>query len=100
MSAILWRWAVARRWRVKACRHAQPRLCRRHGGDLVLWAYEGWQYVTFSAGESVNPKRSLPIAIGTGTAIIVAIYLLANFGYLAALGSAQVAHRTASRRTR
>ncbi len=57
----------------------------------VLWAYEGWQYVTFSAGESVNPRRSLPIAIGTGTAIIVAIYLLANFAYLAALGSAQVA---------
>ena len=57
----------------------------------VLWAYEGWQYVTFSAGEAVNPKRSLPLAIGLGTAIIVAIYLLANFGYLAALGSAQVA---------
>jgi APA family basic amino acid/polyamine antiporter len=57
----------------------------------VLWAYEGWQYVTFSAGESVNPRRSLPIAIGSGTAIIVAIYLLANFGYLAALGPAQVA---------
>jgi APA family basic amino acid/polyamine antiporter len=57
----------------------------------VLWAYEGWQYVTFSAGESVNPKRSLPIAIASGTAGLVAIYLLANFGYLAALGPAQVA---------
>jgi len=57
----------------------------------VLWAYEGWQYVTFSAGEAVNPKRSLPIAIVAGTGIIVAMYLLANFGYLAALGSARVA---------
>lgn len=57
----------------------------------VLWAYEGWQYVTFSAGEAANPKRSLPIAIVAGTAIIVAMYLLANFGYLAALGSSQVA---------
>ena len=57
----------------------------------VLWAYEGWQYVTFSAGESKNPQRSLPIAIGSGTALLVAFYLLANFGYLAALGSAQVA---------
>jgi len=57
----------------------------------VLWAYEGWQYVTFSTGEALNPRRSLPIAIGLGTAIIVAIYVLANFGYLAALGSAQVA---------
>ena len=57
----------------------------------VLWAYEGWQYVTFSAGESKNPQRSLPIAIGSGTALLVAIYLLANLGYIAALGPAQVA---------
>ena len=57
----------------------------------VLWAYEGWQYVTFSAGESVNPQRSLPLAISLGTAAIVAIYLLANVAYLAALGPAAVA---------
>jgi APA family basic amino acid/polyamine antiporter len=57
----------------------------------VLWAYEGWQYVTFSAGEASNPRRSLPIAIGLGTAGIMALYLLANLGYLAALGSAGVA---------
>lgn len=57
----------------------------------VLWAYEGWQYVTFSAGEAVNPKRSLPVAIGLGTAIIVVAYLLANVGYLAALGPTAVA---------
>ncbi len=25
----------------------------------VLWAYEGWQYVTFSAGEIVEPQRVL-----------------------------------------
>ena len=57
----------------------------------VLWAYEGWQYVTFSAGETVNPQRSLPVAISLGTAAIVGIYLLANVGYLAALGPAAVA---------
>ncbi|MBV9574094.1 MAG: amino acid permease, partial [Acidobacteriales bacterium] len=28
----------------------------------VLWAYEGWQYATFSAGEAVNPQRNFPIA--------------------------------------
>lgn len=57
----------------------------------VLWAYEGWQYVTFSAGEATDPRRSLPIAIGLGTAGIIAVYLLANFGYLAALGPSGVA---------
>jgi APA family basic amino acid/polyamine antiporter len=57
----------------------------------VLWAYEGWQYVTFSAGEATNPRHSLPIAIGLGTLGIIGVYLFANFGYLAALGPARVA---------
>lgn len=57
----------------------------------VLWAYEGWQYVTFSAGEARDPQRALPIAIGLGTLALIAIYLLANFAYLAALGPAGVA---------
>jgi APA family basic amino acid/polyamine antiporter len=57
----------------------------------VLWAYEGWQYVTFSAGEAVDPRRSLPLAIGWGTGAIVVVYLLANVAYLAALGPAGVA---------
>ncbi len=56
----------------------------------VLWAYEGWQYVTFSDGEALNPQRDLPRAIALGTAILVAIYLLANFAYLAALGPERV----------
>lgn len=57
----------------------------------VLWAYEGWQYVTFSAGEATDPRRSLPIAIGLGTAVIIVVYMLANLAYLAALGPAGVA---------
>jgi APA family basic amino acid/polyamine antiporter len=53
----------------------------------VLWAYEGWTYVTFSAGETRDPQRVFPRAIILATAALVAIYLLANFGYLAALGA-------------
>jgi basic amino acid/polyamine antiporter, APA family len=56
----------------------------------VLWAYEGWHYVTFSAGEIVEPQRVFARGIVVGTAAIVAIYLLANLGYLAALGPAGV----------
>jgi APA family basic amino acid/polyamine antiporter len=33
----------------------------------VLWAYEGWQYVTFSAGEAIDPQRTFPRAIVVGT---------------------------------
>ena len=57
----------------------------------VLWAYEGWQYVTFSAGETVEPQRSFPRALVIGTAALIAIYLLANVGYIAALGPETVA---------
>ena len=64
----------------------------------VLWAYEGWQYVTFSAGEATNPQRTFPRALILGTTAIVGIYLLANLGYLAALGPAGIARRDAHRR--
>jgi len=52
----------------------------------VLWAYEGWQYVTFSAGEARDPQRTFPRAIIAGTAVLIAIYMLANVAYVAALG--------------
>jgi len=52
----------------------------------VLWAYEGWQYVTFSAGETVDPQRTFARGIVIGTTLLVGIYVLANVGYLRALG--------------
>ncbi|MEO7043329.1 MAG: amino acid permease [Gemmatimonadaceae bacterium] len=53
----------------------------------VLWAYEGWQYLTFSAGETVNPQQTFPRAITLATAALVVLYVLANVGYVAALGA-------------
>ena len=53
----------------------------------VLWAYEGWQYVTFSAGETKNPQRVFPLGLCIGTALLIGIYVLANVGYIAALGA-------------
>lgn len=58
----------------------------------VLWAYEGWQYVTFSAGETRDPQRVFPRAIVVATSALIVLYLLANFGYLAALGPAAASH--------
>jgi len=60
----------------------------------VLWAYEGWQYATFSAGETIHPQRNFPLAFFTGSAALIAIYLFANVGYLKALGPTQVAGST------
>jgi APA family basic amino acid/polyamine antiporter len=52
----------------------------------VLWAYEGWHFVTFSAGEVVEPQRNFPRGIIVGTAALIGLYLLANVAYVAALG--------------
>jgi APA family basic amino acid/polyamine antiporter len=57
----------------------------------VLWAYEGWQYATFVAGEVVEPQRNLPAGLALGTIALGAIYVLANIAYVAALGTAGVA---------
>jgi APA family basic amino acid/polyamine antiporter len=60
----------------------------------VLWAYEGWQYATFSAGETVNAQRNFPLAFLIGTAALIGIYVFANLGYIAALGPDGVANST------
>lgn len=53
----------------------------------VLWAYEGWQYATFSAAESLNPQRDFPRAFLIGILSLIGLYLLANVAYIAALGA-------------
>jgi basic amino acid/polyamine antiporter, APA family len=57
----------------------------------VLWAYEGWHYVTFSAGEVIEPQRNFARGIIAGTAALIVIYVLANLAYVAALGTARSA---------
>jgi basic amino acid/polyamine antiporter, APA family len=58
----------------------------------VLWAYEGWQYVTFSAGETRDPQRTFPRAITAAAVVLIVVYLLANFAYIAALGPVAAAN--------
>jgi APA family basic amino acid/polyamine antiporter len=60
----------------------------------VLWAYEGWQYATFSAGETIDPQRTFGRGIVVGTLMLIGIYVLANVGYMSALGIDGVAGST------
>jgi APA family basic amino acid/polyamine antiporter len=48
----------------------------------ALWAYKGWEAVSFSAGEIKNPERNMPIGLFAGTLIIIALYFAANLAYL------------------
>lgn len=56
----------------------------------VLWAYDGWADVSYVAGEVTDPRRNLPRAIIGGTVAVIAIYLLANIGYMAVLPIEQI----------
>jgi basic amino acid/polyamine antiporter, APA family len=57
----------------------------------ILFAYDGWTDSTYVAGEIVNPRKYLPIAIVGGTAIVIAIYVLTNLAYFAVLSPSEIA---------
>ena len=57
----------------------------------AMWAYNGWNELTFLAGEVDNPRRSLPIALIGGIGILMALYLFANFAYFYVLSPAAIA---------
>jgi APA family basic amino acid/polyamine antiporter len=52
----------------------------------VLWAYEGWQFGTYSAGEVVRPQKCFPRAFLLGSLVLAGLYLVAVVAYLFALG--------------
>jgi APA family basic amino acid/polyamine antiporter len=54
----------------------------------VLWAYEGWQFGTYSAGEVLDPQKCFPRAFLLGSLILAGLYVTANVAYLIALGPA------------
>jgi APA family basic amino acid/polyamine antiporter len=49
---------------------------------VALFAYNGWWYSTFAAGEVRRPERSIPFSIMGGMAVVLIVYLLANIVYL------------------
>jgi len=57
----------------------------------VLWAYEGWQFGTYSAGEVIDPRKAFPRAFLLGSLILVGLYFLAIVAYLFALGPKDMA---------
>jgi len=48
----------------------------------AFWAYDGWNNVTFVAGEVKNPQRNIPLALLYGTLIVIAVYVLINIAFL------------------
>ena len=57
----------------------------------ALWAYNGWNEVTYVAEEVKNPQRNLPLAIVGGLLVIGALYVFVNTAYFYVLAPAEVA---------
>lgn len=56
----------------------------------IFWAFDGWNNLTFVAGEIENPGKNLPRALIFGAVLVTVIYLLVNYVYLYALPIGQM----------
>jgi basic amino acid/polyamine antiporter, APA family len=57
----------------------------------AFWAYDGWNNITYIAGEIKTPARNIPRALFLGTGIVVAVYLVTNLAYLYVMPLARMA---------
>jgi basic amino acid/polyamine antiporter, APA family len=57
----------------------------------ILFSYGGWQHVSFLAGETKDPQRTVPRAMIIGAIIITTVYVLANMAYMRLLPMEQIA---------
>ena len=47
-----------------------------------LFAFGGWHMVTYAAGETFNPQKTIPRALMIGTLVVTACYVSLNAAYL------------------
>ena len=57
----------------------------------VFWAYDGWVYITWVAGEVKEPRRNVPLSMVLGVLVVGAIYLAMNMTYVYAMPLSEVA---------
>ena len=62
----------------------------------ALWAYDGWNNITFLAGEVKNPERNLPLGLIISMFLVMGLYLLVNVGYYHVLNPTEIASVPAS----
>src|SRR5215469_13401596 len=56
----------------------------------VFWAYDGWVYITWVAGEVKNPRRNVPLAMVIGIVVVGVIYITMNLTYMYAMPLSEV----------
>lgn len=62
-----------------------------------LFSSDAWNNITFTAGEVKNPQRNIPLSLVLGTGLVISLYILANFAYLATLSLSQIQNAPGNR---
>jgi len=57
----------------------------------AFWAYDGWNKLTYIAGEIKEPQRNIPRGLVLGMVLVTAIYLVMNLAYAFVLPIDQMA---------
>ncbi len=57
----------------------------------AFWAFDGWNNITYVAGEVRSPSTTIPQALFLGTTAVIAVYVLTNLAYLYVLPLSQMA---------
>ena len=57
----------------------------------VMFAYSGWNAAAYLAEEIRDPGRNVPLALGLGTVVVVATYVLLNLLYVYAMPVVELA---------
>jgi APA family basic amino acid/polyamine antiporter len=47
----------------------------------AFWAYDGWNKLTYIAGEVKQPQRNIPLGLIIGMLIVIGIYMFINVAY-------------------
>jgi len=58
----------------------------------AFWGYDGWNNITFVAGEVKNPQRNIPLSLLLGLSICIFIYGVINLSYAYILPIDDIAH--------
>lgn len=62
----------------------------------ALWGYDGWDNLTFVAGEVQDPKRNIPLAIIGSMFLIIVVYIVAQIAYFYVLDPTTIASVSSS----
>lgn len=60
----------------------------------AFWSYDGWNNITYIAGEVKRPQINIPRALFVGTIIVIAVYLIINLAFMYVMPVEEMAKST------